>query len=398
MFRAESAYSNQPSAEAAAADCVSQIERAGLGTPDFAIVHVNCAIALEVVGRVLRERWRGVRLHAATSCLGGMTDAALAMAPQAGVALLAIVDPAGDYGVAAGDLGADARAAGQNLAQLALQRAGRAGEIPALVLVCATPGDEERFLAGVRAGVGAGAPIVGGSAADNSIAGDWRILAQDRAMASGAVVSVLFPSVAVSTAFESGYAPSECRGVVTRASRRTILEIDGQPAASVYESWTGGAVRRPASDRVNILMASALTPLGRPAGSLADMPLFVLSHPETIAADGAMTLFTDVAEGDHLVLMKGTPATLIGRAGTVVRSACLVGDIDPDRVAAIAMYYCGGCMLQIRDRLEEMRGTLAREFPGVPAVVGFTFGEQGAHALGPARHGNLMISAIVFGG
>jgi len=233
MFRAESAYSNQPSAEAAAADCVSQIERAGIGAPDFASVHVNCAIALEVVGRVLRERWRGVRLHAATSCLGGMTDAALAMAPQAGVALLAIVDPAGDYGVAAGDLGADARAAGQNLAQLALQRAGRAGEIPALVLVCATPGDEERFLAGVRAGVGAGAPIVGGSAADNSIAGDWRILAQDRAMASGAVVSVLFPSVAVSTAFESGYAPSECRGVVTRASRRTILEIDGQPAASV---------------------------------------------------------------------------------------------------------------------------------------------------------------------
>lgn len=398
MFRAESAYSNHPAADMAAADCAAQIERAGLATPDFVIVHANCAISLEAVGRVLRERWRGVRLHAATSCLGGMTDAALAMAPNAGIALLAIVDPAGDYGVAAGPLEGDARVAGQRLAQLALERAGRAGEVPALVLVCATPGDEETFLAGVRAGVGAGAPIVGGSAADNSIAGDWRILAQDRAIADAAVVSVLFPSVAVSTAFESGYAPSECRGVVTRAGRRTILEIDGQPAASVYERWTGGTVRRPVSDRTNILMASALTPLGRPAGSLADMPLYVLSHPETIAADGSMTFFTEIGEGDNLVLMKGTPATLIGRASTVVRSACLVGDINADRIAAIVMYYCGGCMLQVRDRLEEMRGTLAREFPGVPTVVGFTFGEQGSHALGPARHGNLMISAIVFGG
>jgi hypothetical protein len=144
-------------------------------------------------------------------------------------------------------------------------------------------------------------------------------------------------------------------------------------------------------------MKSALTPLGRVASFLEDMPLYVLSHPETIVADGSMTLFTRVSEGDEVVLMKGTATTLVGRAGSVVRSAALIGDIDPSEISALAMYYCGGCMLQVRDRLDEMRQALAKEFPGVPASVGFTFGEQGSLALGSVRHGNLMISAIVFG-
>ena len=49
-------------------------------------------------------------------------------------------------------------------------------------------------------------PIIGGSAADNTIAGHWRVLDADNAIADAALVSVLFPSVTVSTAFESGIA------------------------------------------------------------------------------------------------------------------------------------------------------------------------------------------------
>jgi hypothetical protein len=397
MFRAASAHSKNPAGAEAAAECIAQLEGAGVTDPDFVIVHANCAIGLDMFGRALHARWPTSRLHAATSCLGGMTDVATAMAPEAGIGLLAISDPTGDYGVAAGPLAGDARATGQRLAREALARAGRAGEVPALVLVCATPGDEEEFLAGVQAGIGPGVPIIGGSAADNTIAGHWRVLDADNAIADAALVSVLFPSVTVSTAFESGYAPSECRGTITRATGRRIFEIDGQPAADVYERWTEGAVRRPATGGVNILMKSALTPLGRVASVLEDMPLYVLSHPETIVADGSMTLFTRVSEGDEVVLMKGTATTLVGRAGSVVRSAALIGDIDPSEISALAMYYCGGCMLQVRNRLDEMRQALAKEFPGVPATVGFTFGEQGSLALGSVRHGNLMISAIVFG-
>lgn len=397
MFKAASAISTKPTAEQAAGECVAQVAQAGIGAPTFALVHANCALPLQDIGRVLRDHWPGVRLHAATSCLGGMTDAGIAMVNGGGLALLAISDQAGEYGVAAGEFIDGARTTGYRLARQALENAGRAGEIPALVLVCATPGDEEEFLAGVRAVVGAETPIIGGSAADNDITGGWRVLMNETAGGRGAVVSTLFPSVSVTTAFQSGYAPTELRGIVTRAAGRRIFEIDQQRAADKYAQWTEGAVRPPATGAVNILMASALTPLGRKAGFLGDMPLYTLSHPETISADGSLTLFTNVADGDELVLMKATPATLVSRASGVVRSASRIGDIEPSRISAMVMYYCGGCMLQIRNRLEEIRDSLVYELPGVPMVVGFTFGEQGSLSLGPVQHGNLMISSIVFG-
>jgi hypothetical protein len=397
MFRAASAQSTSPSPEAAAAECIAQVARTGMPAPDFVLVHANAAIGIDRFARVLQTAWPRARLHAATSCLGSMTDAAVAMGPGSGVGLLAISDPTGDYGVAAGPLDGDAHETGRRLARFALERAGRAGEVPAIALVCATPGDEERFLLGVRAGVGGDAAIVGGSAADNAIAGDWRILAEGRAIADAAIVSVLFPSVPVSMAFESGYAPGERRGVITRCDGRRILEIDGQPAADIYALWTDGAIARPASGSVNVLMASALMPLGRKAATLGEMPFYVLSHPETVAADGSMTVFTEMAQGDEVVLMRGTASTLVERSGGVVRTACLVADIDPARLSAMALYYCGGCMLQIRDRLDDMRAGLAAELAGAPMAVGFTFGEQASIAMGPVRHANLMISAIVFG-
>jgi hypothetical protein len=148
---------------------------------------------------------------------------------------------------------------------------------------------------------------------------------------------------------------------------------------------------------MNMLMASALTPLGRQVGALRDMPVYTLSHPETICADGSLTLFTRVAVGDELVFMKGTTGTLVNRASSVLRSASRYADLDPVQIKAMVMYYCGGCMLQVRDRLDEIQVSLKRVAPGVPLVVGFTFGEQGVMSQGPVQHGNLMISSIVFG-
>lgn len=397
MFKAASAFSLLPAADGAAGECVAQMEQAGLDAASFVIVHANSALPLDLVAQVLRRRWPRARLHMATSCLGAMVDTSVAMGPQAGLAMLAIADPVGEYGVASGGLGQDPEAAGARLTRAALEDAGRAGEIPGLVLVAATPGQEEAFLAGVRSVVGASSPVIGGSAADNDISGGWRVLDQDRAITDGAVVSVLFPSVPVCAAFESGYAPTEQRGTITRAAGRRVFEIDGEAAASVYERWTGGTVRRPAEGSVNVLMASALLPLGRRASAEGDMPLYLLSHPETLSADGSLTLFTQIEEGQELVLMQGTPATLVGRAGSVVRSACRIGDMDPARLSAVVMYYCGGCMLQVSDRLEDIRRSVTHAVPEVPVVVGFTFGEQGPLALGPVQHGNLMISAIVFG-
>jgi hypothetical protein len=122
---------------------------------------------------------------------------------------------------------------------------------------------------------------------------------------------------------------------------------------------------------------------------------FMLSHPETLAPDGSMTLFTDVSVGDEFVLMSGTTDSLLERPALVTEAACRVGEIDRTQVAGLILVFCAGCMLTVKDRLDEVRTSLNAALPGVPFIAAFTFGEQGPVLACDNRHGNLMISAVV---
>ena len=58
--------------------------------------------------------------------------------------------------------------------------------------------------------------------------------------------------------------------------------------------------------------------------------------------------------------------------------------------------YCAGCMLTVADRMPEVVSSIGSEFKQ-PFLGTFTFGEQGCFLDSTNRHGNLMISAVVFG-
>ena len=60
------------------------------------------------------------------------------------------------------------------------------------------------------------------------------------------------------------------------------------------------------------------------------------------------------------------------------------------------MIYCAGCMLAIETDLTLMINDLRRSHPHLPIMAMYTFGEQGCFLDGKSRHGNLMISALVF--
>ena len=64
--------------------------------------------------------------------------------------------------------------------------------------------------------------------------------------------------------------------------------------------------------------------------------------------------------------------------------------------AGVLMIYCAGCMLAIDDDLEDMVDGLRNCYPDLPIMGFYTFGEQGCFMDGKSRHGNLMISALVF--
>jgi hypothetical protein len=324
-----------------------------------------------------------------------MTEEGFHAGPDGALGLLGVSDPTGSYGVGSAPVGDDPFHAGARAVEAALVAADRAFEAPVLVWCCQPPGREEAIIAGIQSVVGPNTPIVGGSSADDAIAGNWRQFTTDGVLEDHVAVAVLFPSAPHGTAFQSGYAPTEHVGVVTRAGDRQVLEIDHKPASEVYSRWTEGVV--PSSADGMILALSTPTPLGRFAGKQNNVPMFVLSHPAMVGQGGDLSLFSDIAEGDQVHLMRGSPESLVKRAGVVVSDACANGGWTGAESRGGLVIYCGGCMLHVRDRMPEVVDQVVAAMGGAPFVGAFTFGEQGAIIDNSNRHGNLMVSAITFG-
>ena len=243
--------------------------------------------------------------------------------------------------------------------------------------------------------MGANVPVAGGSAADNSVAGHWSIIANNDATTDGVAVTVMFPSVKISYTFQSGYSPTIHSGTVTKANGRIIYEIDGNPAATIYNEWTDGAISN-AINGGNVLAQTAFHPLSRKAASIGKTDYYKLSHPNSVTADSALSLFTEFSSGDEIVLMSGSKNSLISRAGRVATSALNVEELDASNISGALVVFCAGCMLAIQGDMGEVVDSINAVLNTKPFLAGFTFGEQGCFVEGGNIHGNLMISMVIF--
>lgn len=379
--------------------------------PDFLVINCSAGYDIEEILQRLKLRTPTTPIHGGTSCKGAMTQLGVASENASGFAMLAISDPWGNYGVGGAPLHDDPLTASQTAITKALTQANCPGEVPAMVWLTSAPGHEEGILKGIGQILGDDVPIAGGSSADNTVSGDWKQFANDTVYDDGVVVAALFPSTEVMFAFHSGYEPTAAKGIITKTggfeatnnrgiatetSRRTLIEIDNRSAATVYNEWVNGAISATLKEGGNILSLTTLHPLGRIAGHIGDVPYYQLSHPDSVTPDGSITLFSDIKKGDEVVLMKGTIDSLISRAGRVAVSALDTHHAKSTDVAGALVVYCAGCMLTVQDRLDEVVDSFRQALPGVPFLGTFTFGEQGCFLNGENRHGNLMISVLLF--
>ena len=331
-------------------------------------------------------------LHAGSSCKGIMSDQGLA-----DVGVFALYDRSGDYGTACEAFGESIAQSAHDATERALSRAGREGEAPDLVWVSCTPGFEEEALAGIEAAVGKHVPIIGGSAADDTIEGAWSVSDGQVNTGHGLAVSVLFSSTPLHFAYQNGYEPTARSGIVTKAEGRHVKEIDNRPATSVYQDWNGGKVPKAHDAAVNILSDATLWPLGRKSGALGSVNAYLLAHPSCSHPDGSIELFAEVAVGEEITQMIGDRSALATRAGRVAAFALQTGKKQPEDIAGALVVYCGGCRMAVEDMLQDVQTGVAIALDGSPFLGVFTFGEQGPlHGQGNC-HGNLMISCITFG-
>jgi hypothetical protein len=396
-MRIATSYSLSEYSADGGADAAEALVSALGTTPDLIVVYVTEHHARGALVEALQAKAPGAQIFGGTTCGGVMTEAGFHSGPHGVIGLMGVSDPGGAYGVGAASIDADPFTAGAQAIQRALAAAEREFEAPVLIWCSQPPGHEEQVIEGVQSVVGAKTPIIGGSSADELIEGRWRQFSSEGVLEDHVVVAALFPSVPYGAAFQSGYAPTGDVGVVTRASERKVLEIDHQPASEVYSRWTGGGV--PASQAGMILAKSTPTPLGRVAGHQNNVPMFVLSHPALLGTGGDLSLFTDIAEGDLVHLMRGSPESLVKRASIVVKDAIASSGSCDSEAGSIGglVIYCGGCMLHVRDRMDEVAAQVKGAMGAAPFLGAFTFGEQGAIIDSCNRHGNLMVSAVTFG-
>lgn len=268
------------------------------------------------------------------------------------------------------------------------------GQVDTLLLH-ATPGYEERLIEGVaEAFDGKPPPLYGGSAADDDLSGKWSVFDGERVEKEGFALVGFSSKKAVHGSFVAGYTPSGKHGVVTAAVGRRVVSIDDKPAARVYDEWVNGAIRGDLDAGGNVLAKTTLHPLGRLVDKVGAVPRYVLSHPHEVHRDGSLSLFTEVAKGDELVLMVGSPGALVDRTDQVAarasRSAGLVG--------GGVLVYCAGCVGAIGDQVPTVAKRFYDRIGRAPFLGAATFGEQGCFTGERAvnRHGNLMCDAILF--
>jgi hypothetical protein len=366
-------------------------------SPSYLVVHSTVTYDCDILMSTLNSLAPQVPTHGGTSCAGVMTEMGFHCDNDMGLALMGMYDPEGAYGVAVAELTDDPRSAAQSAAKQALTQANRPGQVPSMVWVMGAPGSEEKVLLGIGDLFGPNVPIGGGSSGDNTVTGQWKQFANGKVYANAVVVSVLFASKGVAFSFHSGYDPSTTKATVTEGSGRVIQTLNNRPAADLYNEWIDGGISDDLAKGGNILMKTSLSPLGRIVGTAGGVPYFQLSHPDSVTPTQGMTMFSDVQVGDEMYLMRGSHDSLINRAERVVKSALQSADVTSAQVAGALVIYCAGCMLTVKGQMPSVVSTFNRSLgKQTPFLGAFTFGEQGCFLGGENRHGNLMISILIF--
>lgn len=344
-----------------------------------------------LIRSALLEHLPNTPFHGASSCQAVMTNKGFHAGPVIGA--LAVYD-SGPHAYGTGISECTQKNGVMYALDMALESANRVGEVPDLILLHATPGDEESIISSIDERFGTLVPIIGGSAADNSTAGKWSIITAQAHLNKGVSLTLFYSSQHIDIAFSAGHTPTNIKGIATRTKGRCLLEIDGEPALEKYRHWTNHQQNQTGEDNLLFTNSSAY-PLGRVAGYLYERPYYKLSHPIRETKEGGIELFTNIDVGDELTLMNGSREHLMARAAKVVNIA-FNQKLEDSRKIGVINIFCAGPMLRLKQDMNSVCEQINQELEQLPFICPFTFGEQGRFIGGENGHGNLMISSAIF--
>lgn len=386
MLKANTGSSTNKNPQIAGAEAAKQA-KAGLDSVNMAYAYASCGYDLDALLAGIAMELPGTPVIGNTSFTGVITPKGYVTGTDGFVGVMAVFDPEMTVGIAGVEKSECAVKAGEQAAKLAMERAGK--EVPPdYYYMTAPPGEEEFYVKGITKVIGR-VPFYGGSAADNTITGEWKLYTEKGVFADGVAVAFFYTDKKMTNKFTGAYRESGDVGVITKVTNNRVLaEIDGAPALEKYAAWRGMS---PDELKGGALLAeTVVSPLGV-KDRLGD--LVAIRHPMNGNEDLTMNVGNNIAEGTAILRMETTVDELIDSTRAVLGE---LKEKMPAQAGAYHLVHCGGRRAGIDSRIEEVAEKIKEEAGDVPFIVEFTFGEYGYEADGLNTCGGLMLSFTAF--
>lgn len=389
MFKANVGSSTAASARDAGKEAAAAAGNS-LSDVKVALVYCSCDYDVDEVMAGVNDALPGVPALGNTSFTGVVVPGAgYVGGDEPFVGVMALSDEAMTVSVVAADRAQsdDAFAAGAAMAEAAVEAAGT-DMAPDYFYMAASPAEEEIYLKGMASVIGR-VPFFGGSAADNTIEGNWKLYANGESFADGCVAAYFWGGPSMTNVFTGAYRETDDFGVITKIDGlRTIVEIDGVPAAKKYQEWSGCSDEDIAGG--NLLAYSVTSPLGV-KDRLGD--LVAIRHPMNGNDDFSIAVGNNLAEKTCVIRMEATVDELIQSVPDTLRELM---DRMPGQPAAFHLVHCGGRRAGIDARIGEVADAVKATVGDVPFIMEFTFGEYGFESDNNNTCGGLMLSFTGF--
>ena len=363
--------------------------------PKLGMMYCSCNDDVEEVVSGAISSMKGAPIIGCTSSGMIMTNDGIIESEDGFAGLMSFDDKNINIGVAAHKAGKNAREIGRKVARAAVENAGE-NYSPNYFYMVASPKEEEDYLMGIQDVIGR-VPMFGGSAADDTVEGNWKIFCNDQVFQDGVAVAFFYTDNDIVTSYTGAYRDTENYGLITEVKNdRTLVKIDGVSALKKYADWIG---KKPSELKgQNLLVASITKPLGvkDPLGNLTVVrhPMFGDDMGTRTTTDDVINLGNKVVEKTAIVQLEATVDELIKSTKTTLKDAKSQLTTEP---AGYFLVHCGGRKLGIGDRIDEVYKNLVEEAHGVPFITVFTFGEYGYDEHSANICGGLMLSFTAFG-